>query len=734
MLTHVNGGRTALLLLALVAAPALAGAPDTDHTWNGSQVAHGWTTPCNWDLCSLPPNSGTAAVHFPAGAAWFQPSVDVLYGIRRLSFEGGGYTLGGSALAIGSGGILMSSASACQMNNPLVVATQTWTCTTPATLTVGTVSLNGASLSIVAGDAVTHGSVAITGAVAGTGSLNAFGPGTVTLSGANSYSGPTLVLGGTLRSGASNVIPPGTVSVRGGTLDLNGFSETIGPGAVSATGLVLGTYPTDGSAPGESTFVLASPASPLGISTLGTFIQYDATGSPGPAFISGALGLGTSSGTRTIDVGDSPAAATELTISADISNPGGVAGPSPVIIKSGAGRLELSGNNTFIRSVSVQGGTLVVASNGALGATGSGNQTQVATGSALELRAGPQLGPERLELNGLGVNGAGALRCVDGSATGSGLVTLVTTSRIRVENGRLALSQVNGVAPFRAYVAGDGAGTFALTGLNNLSGGVVEIEPGGRLSVENLSGSVTGTASVIVDSAGVLTGASPLTGNVVVTRGARVEPGAPIGILGAGTSNLGVGSLLKLELAGPLPSQYDRFQVANNLTVSGDLEVVLTNGFVPAIGDTFILVTAGSAFPQFQHGTAPPLPPDRAWQFAHLGNKLVARVIAAASVGVDPAAPARTALLGAAPNPFTIETAIGFELSRPGRVDLELFDTRGRRVAVLLQGANLPAGRHSARWSGRDQGGGEAGPGIYWARMRVDGAWVEPSRRLVRSP
>src|SRR6185503_16724514 len=385
MLTHVNGGRTALLLLALVAAPALAGAPDTDHTWNGSQVAHGWTTPCNWDLCSLPPNSGTAAVHFPAGAAWFQPSVVEFCSIRRLSFEGGGYTLSASLLAIGSGGILMSSASACQINNPLIVATQTWTCTTPATLTVGTVSLNGASLSIVAGDAVTHGSVAIAGAVAGTGSLNEFGPGAVTLSGANSCSGPTLVLGGTMRSGAGNVIQPGTVSVRGGTLDLNGFSETIGPGAVSATGRVLGTYPTDGSAPGESTFVLASPASPLGISTLGTFIQYDATGSPGPAFISGALGLGTTSGTRTIDVGDSPAAATELTISADISNPGGAAGPSPVIIKLGAGRLELSGNNTFIRSVSIQGGTLVVASNGALGATGSGNQTQVATGSALEL-------------------------------------------------------------------------------------------------------------------------------------------------------------------------------------------------------------------------------------------------------------------------------------------------------------------------------------------------------------
>jgi len=733
MIAHVNRRRAALLLLALVAAPASAGDPDSDHTWNGSQPVHGWTTPCNWDLCSLPPSAGSAAVHFPAGAAWFQPSVDIPYSIRKLSFEGGGYTLSGSPLAIGTGGIVMSSPSACQITNPLTVATQTWTCTTPAALTVGSVTLNGASLSIVAGDAVTHGSVAITGVISGTGSLNAFGPGTVTLSGANSYSGPTLVLGGTLRSGASNVIPPGTVAVRGGTLDLNGFSEVIGPGAVSATGLVMGTYPTDGSAPGESTFVLASPASPLGISTLGTFIQYDATGSPGPAFITGALGLGTTSGTRTIDVGDSPAAVTELTISAVISNPGGTSGTNPAIVKTGAGRLELSGANTFPRPVFVTGGTLVVVDNDALGATGVGNGTVVGGGCSLELRAGVQVGNEPLTLTGLGAGGTGVLRCVGGTSTWAGTVDFNLPSRIRVEGGRLTMPSVTGGAGDRLLVAGDGAGTLALTGLNSIPGAIIEVEAGGRLSVENLSGPVTGGVPVVVDSGGVLQGASPLGGNVSVSLGGRVEPGAPIGVLGAGSANLGFGSLIKLELAGTLSSQYDRFQVVHNLTVSGDIELSLANGFVPAIGDTFQLVTGGALLGHFQHGTAPALPSDRAWQLAYVGNALVARVIAASSVDVEPAAAARTALLGAAPNPFVIETAIGFELSRPGRVDLELFDTRGRRIAVLIQGASLPEGRHTAHWSGRDQGGREAGPGVYWARMRVDGALVEPSRRLVRS-
>ena len=72
---------------------------------------------------------------------------------------------------------------------------------------------------------------------AATGTVNVLA-GTTTLTGANSYSGATNVNAGTLRAGAPNTFSPNSaVTVAsGGTLDLNGFSQTV-PGVTNA-GLV----------------------------------------------------------------------------------------------------------------------------------------------------------------------------------------------------------------------------------------------------------------------------------------------------------------------------------------------------------------------------------------------------------------------------------------------------------------------------------------------------------------
>jgi autotransporter-associated beta strand protein len=59
------------------------------------------------------------------------------------------------------------------------------------------------------------------------------GPGTLVLSGANSYTGPTTILGGTLQSGSATAIPAVTALVLGnrsgnvGNLDLTNFSQTV---------------------------------------------------------------------------------------------------------------------------------------------------------------------------------------------------------------------------------------------------------------------------------------------------------------------------------------------------------------------------------------------------------------------------------------------------------------------------------------------------------------------------
>ena len=72
------------------------------------------------------------------------------------------------------------------------------------------------------------------------------------------------------------------------------------------------------------------------------------------------------------------------------------------------------------------------------------------------------------------------------------------------------------------------------------------------------------------------------------------------------------------------------------------------------------------------------------------------------------------------PNPFNPSTRIEFSLRAPAAVELGVYDTRGRRVAVIARGA-LPQGRHVAVWSGRDDRGRLVPSGTYLARLSVRG-------------
>ena len=83
-------------------------------------------------------------------------------------------------------------------------------------------------------------------AISGNGTVNVLA-GTTTFTGANSYSGATNVDAGTLRAGAPNTFSPNSaVTVAsGGTLDLNGFSQTV-PSVTNAGLVNMGT----GTAPG----------------------------------------------------------------------------------------------------------------------------------------------------------------------------------------------------------------------------------------------------------------------------------------------------------------------------------------------------------------------------------------------------------------------------------------------------------------------------------------------------
>jgi predicted dienelactone hydrolase len=99
-----------------------------------------------------------------------------------------------------------------------------------------------------------------------------------------------------------------------------------------------------------------------------------------------------------------------------------------------------------------------------------------------------------------------------------------------------------------------------------------------------------------------------------------------------------------------------------------------------------------------------------------------------AVAAVDGAVPRSVGRLSAAPNPFNPTVVVSVELDRAGPAQLAIYDLRGRRVRVLVDGA-LEAGVHSWRWDGRDEAGSALAAGAYIVELAAGGA--RDSRRVL---
>jgi len=78
-----------------------------------------------------------------------------------------------------------------------------------------------------------------------------------------------------------------------------------------------------------------------------------------------------------------------------------------------------------------------------------------------------------------------------------------------------------------------------------------------------------------------------------------------------------------------------------------------------------------------------------------------------------------TRLLPNVPNPFNPMTEIRFELARPQRTRVAVYDVTGRLVKVLADG-RLEAGAHIRIWQGRDSGDRQVPSGAYYVRLETD--------------
>jgi subtilisin-like proprotein convertase family protein len=91
--------------------------------------------------------------------------------------------------------------------------------------------------------------------------------------------------------------------------------------------------------------------------------------------------------------------------------------------------------------------------------------------------------------------------------------------------------------------------------------------------------------------------------------------------------------------------------------------------------------------------------------------------------GPSPSIPQSSAFHGCYPNPFNATTTLRFDLSKSGPVRLQLFNTLGQQMAMLVDG-NLTAGSHQIIFDGSN-----FASGIYFALLQ-NGDFFE-TRKIV---
>ncbi len=77
--------------------------------------------------------------------------------------------------------------------------------------------------------------------------------------------------------------------------------------------------------------------------------------------------------------------------------------------------------------------------------------------------------------------------------------------------------------------------------------------------------------------------------------GRSVPDYRPVSLTVTGNYTQGAGGTFAAEIGGLIvATQFDRLSVSGSATLGGTLEITLIDGFVPILGDTFVILSAGS--------------------------------------------------------------------------------------------------------------------------------------------
>jgi fibronectin-binding autotransporter adhesin len=384
---------------------------------------------------------------------------------------------------------------------------------------------NNAALVFNSGSAQSYGN-----AIVGSGLLTKQGAGTLTLSGANSYTGVTTITGGTLNAA---------------TLAAGGSNSAIGAAAVAAGNLIIngGTLRYDANTAAQSTnrlFTLGTGGATFDSSSASSAntMSFTATGAVGTTGSGSRLltltGSNTGNNTMTPVIGDGPGGATSL-------------------VKSGSGTWVLAGASSYTGTTAVNAGTLSL--TGSL--TGGGAVSTSGTGVLNQSSTGVISGASTL------TQGSSGTSILSGANTFTG-ATLITGGTLSVESiAATGVPQPLGAGSTPIQLQG---GTLAITGTDPLgyttTRGLQLVSPGnesGTLSVAgtvNMSGGITGGSSgATFTKAGTGTfnysGSATWNGNFNISGGTFNLTGGG-SIAGVGVTTVQSSSTLKISTTGEM--------------------------------------------------------------------------------------------------------------------------------------------------------------------------------------
>ena len=559
-----------------------------------------WDLNANWTNVSAYPNATGVVVNVTADIA--APQTNNLDQNLTIGWLNLGDANATSAYTLAANGGSLTFANGTNNNAGLIqLATSAGdTISTPITISNNLTVIN---------DSTGH-TLTIGGTISGTNGVTYVGPGSITLTTNNTYTGGTLISGATvfLANFTANVsgFGPGTITLDQGTMTLSSDNNT--PPApfsnVFYWNLVVPTNSTgtlngdgrcylNGTLTGGGTLNYYSPyvrmeqdgdwsAFSGQINASGSDFRYNnANGLPKASLnligntaysLGGSLTVGEISGTASAYLSGTTWTVGSRNTTANFA--GVITGNS--ITKVGTGTWILSGDNTYTGTTTISGGALQIGAGGNTGTMGTGNVTDNA---ALVFNRFDTVVVSNL------VSGSGSL-----AQTGAGVLAL------------FAANTYSGAT----YIS---AGTLALTNSASIANSTnINLANGALFDI-------SGTAShaMTFSSGKMISGNGSVNGNITITSGATLAPGnndlGSVSFSNALTLNAGSKTVMNVS--------HD-WQTNNVVSVAGSFicggSLVVSNVDAPLQGgDAFPLFRAPGFTGNFNSITLPALSPGLYW-------------------------------------------------------------------------------------------------------------------------